>query len=86
MNKIYISREVKVENDESTLFLNYPNANKMLPALRSEHFTTVTLADTEGLAPKDLKFLMQLTRLLKIDVLFLVFRGKSMSSELQIRL
>jgi hypothetical protein len=68
MNRIYISREVKVENDESTLFLNYSNANKMLSALRSEHFTAVTLADTEGLVPKDLKFLMQLTRLLKTDV------------------
>lgn len=68
MNRIYISREVKVENDESTLFLNYSNANKMLPALRSEHFTRVTLDETEGLLPKDLKFLMQLTRLLKFDV------------------
>ena len=86
MNKIYISREVKVENDESTLFLNYLNANKMLPALRSEHFIAVTLADTEGLAPKDLKFLMQLTRLLKTDVLFGLFRGKSKFWELQTRL
>ena len=68
MNKIYISREAKVENDESTLFLNYSNANRMLQALRSEHFTAVTLTDTEGLALKDLKFLMQLTRLLKNDV------------------
>jgi len=86
MNKIYISREVKVENDESTLFLNYSNANKMLPALRSEHFIAVTLADTEGLALKDLKFLMQLTRLLKTDVLFGLLRGKSMFWELQTRL
>ena len=86
MNKIYISREVKVENDESTLFLNYLNANKMLPALRSEHFIAFTLEDTEGLAPKDLKFLMQLTRLLKTDVLFRLFRGKSMFWELQTRL
>jgi hypothetical protein len=66
MNKIYISREVRVDNDESTLFLNYSNANRMLTALRSEHFIAVTLDDTQGLTQKDLKFIMQLTRLLKI--------------------
>lgn len=65
MNKIYISREVRVDNDESTLFLNYSNANRMLTALRSEHFIAVTLDDTQGLTQKDLKFIMQLTRLLK---------------------
>lgn len=86
MNRIYISREVKVENDENTLFLNYSNANKMLSALRSDHFTAVTLADTEGLLPKDLKFLMQLTRLLKTDVLFALFRVKYMSWELKTKL
>jgi hypothetical protein len=85
MNRIYISRGVKVENDESTLFLSYSNANKMLPALRSEHFTRVTLDETEGLLPKDLKFLMQLTRLLKVDVEFALFRVKSLSWERQTR-
>ena len=68
MNKIVISRTQNPTNDASTLTLSYEEANKMLPILRSDHFRSITLDNISEVDTKNLKFLIQLGRLLKPDV------------------
>lgn len=68
MNKIVISRTQNPTNDASTLALSYEEANKMLPILRSDHFRSITLDNISEVDTKNLKFLIQLGRLLKPDV------------------
>jgi len=68
MNKISITNEQNPQNDGSTLTLSFEEANKMLPILRSEHFKSITLNNTSQLEAINLKFLIQLGRLLKADV------------------
>jgi hypothetical protein len=68
MNKISISKVQNPTNDASTLALSYEDANKMLPILRSDHFRSITLGNISEVEPKNLKFLIQLGRLLKADV------------------
>ena len=68
MNKIAVSMTQNAQNDPSTLTLTYEDANKMLPILRSEHFKSITLSNISDVDTKNLKFLIQLGRLLKADV------------------
>ena len=75
MNRIIISDREEKETDNSTLTLSYPNANKMLVNLRSDHFKSVTLQNISNVETKNLKFLIQLNRILKTDVLILLSKG-----------
>lgn len=74
MNKISISKRDKNDVDASTFNLTYENANKMMPVLRSDHFREVILSDVSEVEVKMLKFLIQLSRLLKSDVVMMIFR------------
>ena len=77
MNKIVITNREGVESDDATFVINYKDANRLLPILRSEHFKQISLSNVGEVVAKDLKFLIQFTRLLKSDVLYGIFREKS---------
>lgn len=79
MNQIVIGKVEKPEADPQVLSLTYLNANKMLTLLRSDYFRQITLEDVEQVETKTLKFLIQLGRLLKADVLNARFRDQSCS-------
>ena len=68
MNKIVISKREVEEKDATVLALTYDHANKMLPVLRSDHFKSIVLQDVAEVQAKSLRFLIQLSRLLKNDV------------------
>lgn len=76
MNKLQISLEVHEAKDEATWALTYADANRLLSLLRSDHFREIVLLDAGKVVAKDLKFLIQLTRLLKSDVRNNRFRDK----------
>lgn len=46
MNKILITNRQDQQTDDSTLLLTYTEANKLLPVLRSDHFKSITLANS----------------------------------------
>lgn len=77
MNKIVITNREGVEADDATFVINYKDANRLLPILRSEHFKQISLCNAGEVVAKDLKFLIQFTRLLKLDVQYSLFREKS---------
>jgi hypothetical protein len=77
MNKIVITNREGVDSDDATFVLNYKDANRLLPILRSEHFKQISLSNAGEVVAKDLKFLIQFTRLLKSDVQYCLFREKS---------
>lgn len=52
----------------------------MLPILRSDHFNRIQLDNPHTIDIKILKFLVQLTRLLKTDVLIVLLRERSSST------
>ena len=83
MNKIRIGKRDKNDVDASTFGLTYDNANKMLPVLRSDHFKEVVLSDVSEVEVKMLKFLIQLSRLLKSDVPTISSRAQSPSRMVQ---
>ena len=68
MNKIYITNKPNRPSDDSTYSLDYQQANKMLSVLRSDYFRQIILEDAADLEVRNLKFLVQITRLLKNDV------------------
>lgn len=68
MNKLQISLEARAAADESTWALTYADANRLLPLLRSDHFREIGLSEVAQVAAKDLKFLIQLMRLLAAEV------------------
>ncbi len=68
MNQIVINNQQAMETKTSTIFLSYEEANNWLPVLRSDHFKKITLTNSSQIEAKSLKFLIQLTRLLKFDV------------------
>jgi len=68
MNKIYITNKPNRPSDDSTYSLDYQQANKMLSVLRSDYFRQIVLEDAADLEVRNLKFLVQITRLLKNDV------------------
>ena len=68
MNKIYITNKPNRPSDDSTYSLDYQQANKMLSVLRSDYFRQIVLEDAADLDVRNLKFLVQITRLLKNDV------------------
>ena len=68
MNKIVISKREVEEKDVTVFALTYDHANKMLPVLRSDHFKSIVLQDVAEVQAKSLRFLIQLSRLLKNDV------------------
>jgi hypothetical protein len=70
MNKIAITNIETLEFDNNTFKANYETANKMLSILRSDHFREIILANVKEVESKNLKFLIQITRLLKNDVFF----------------
>lgn len=68
MNKIEITNREGANSDETTFTISYSEANRVLPILRSDHFKLISLSNVGEVVAKDLKFLIQLTRLLKLDV------------------
>lgn len=68
MNQIVINNQQAMETKTSTIFLSYEEANNWLPVLRSDYFKKITLTNSSQIEAKSLKFLIQLTRLLKFDV------------------
>ena len=76
MNKILVTNR-QDHAEDSTLLLTYAEANRLLPVLRSDHFKSIALAHSSELLAKDLKFLIQFTRLLKSDVPSGVISGRS---------
>lgn len=77
MNKIVITNLQEAQYDDATFVTSYENANKILNILRSDHFRQITLIQSSSIPIKDLKFLIQLSRLLKSDVLTIICRDKS---------
>lgn len=67
MNRVQIGVSVG-EVDEFTWGMTYSEANRFLPLLRSDYFREVALKDVAQVHAKELRFLIQLTRLLKNDV------------------
>ena len=62
----------------NTLVFSYPDANKWLPLLRSDHFGCITLTDIDEIKVNTLTFLIQLSRLLRSNVLSDRCREKSL--------
>lgn len=76
MNKIHIANSHPEVQDDSTYCLSLADANRMLPILRSDHFRQITFLPVLPTNPRDLRFLVQLTRLLKADVRLALPREK----------
>ena len=75
MNNILITDQPIDQPPANTYALSYKNANAMLPILRSDHFQTITINNPPANV-RELKFTVQLTRLLKMTVKDTRLRGK----------
>jgi hypothetical protein len=75
MNKLQISLHQRKSPDDATWLITYPDANRLLGLLRSDHFREIRLTEVSEVNAKDLKFLIQIMRLLTAEVILDPFRG-----------
>jgi hypothetical protein len=80
MNKLQISLEQRESPDESTWLITYAEANRLLVLLRSDYFREIRLTGVSQVSAKELKFLIQIMRLLTPDVLLRLFRDNCCST------
>lgn len=80
MNKLQISLEQRESPDESTWLITYAEANRLLVLLRSDYFREIRLTGVSQVSAKELKFLIQIMRLLTPEVLLRLFRDNCCST------
>lgn len=80
MNQIYIGESEQPNNQPNTFCIKLDEADKYLQVLRSDHFAKVSISLPENINDKQLRFMMHLTRILKLKVLYSSIIGRNSST------